>query len=44
MGTMLNFKDSLQFEETVYKGKKVTLNKPFRGNDGKKKFYVYVKN
>jgi hypothetical protein len=44
MGTMLNFKDSLQFEETEYKGKKVTLNKPFRGNDGKKKFYVYVKN
>ena len=41
---MLNFKDALLFEESEYKGKKVTLNKPFRGNDGKKKFYVYVKN
>ena len=30
--------------ESEYKGRKVTLNKPFRGNDGKKKFYVYVKN
>jgi|TARA_B110000908_G_scaffold170586_1_gene230612 hypothetical protein len=44
MGTMLQFKDSLLFEETEYKGKKVTLNKPFRANDGKKKFYVYVNN
>lgn len=44
MGIMLNFNDSLLFEESEYKGKKVTLNKPFRGNDGKKKFYVYVKN
>lgn len=24
--------------------KDVTLNKPFRSSDGKKKFYVYVKN
>lgn len=33
-------------EETAaeYKGKKVTLNKPKRSSDGKKKFYVYVKN
>ena len=44
MGIMLNFSDSLLFEESEYKGKKVTLNKPFRGNDGKKKFYVYVNN
>lgn len=27
-----------------YNGKKVELNKPYRANDGKKKFYVYVKN
>ena len=44
MGIMLNFSDSLLFEESEYKGKKVTLNKPFRANDGKKKFYVYVNN
>lgn len=31
-------------EEGEYEGRKVTLNKPFRGNDGKKKFYVYVRN
>jgi hypothetical protein len=30
--------------EAEYKGEKVTLNNPFRGDDGKKKFYVYVKN
>ena len=30
--------------EAEYQGKTVTLNKPFRSNDGKKKFYVYVKN
>ena len=27
-----------------YQGKKVTLNNPTRSSDGKKKFYVYVKN
>ena len=31
-------------EASEYKGRKVTLNKPFRSSDGKKKFYVYVKN
>ena len=30
--------------EAEYKGRKVTLNDPIRSNDGKKKFYVYVKN
>ena len=31
-------------EDTEYQGKSVTLNAPFRSNDGKHKFYVYVKN
>ncbi len=31
-------------EEAEYKGRKVKLNDPMRSNDGKKKFYVYVKN
>jgi len=31
-------------EEAEYKGRKVKLNDPFRSNDEKKKFYVYVKN
>ena len=30
--------------EAEYKGRKVKLNDPMRSNDGKKKFYVYVKN
>lgn len=30
--------------EAEYQGKKVQLNNPTRSNDGKKKFYVYVKN
>ena len=30
--------------ESEYKGRKVKLNDPSRSNDGKKKFYVYVKN
>ena len=30
--------------EAEYEGRKVNLNDPFRGDDGKKKFYVYVKN
>ena len=29
--------------EAEYQGKTVTLNKPMRSNDGKKKFYVYVR-
>jgi len=33
-----------ELTEAEYKGRKVTLNDPFRSNDGKKKFYVYVKN
>ena len=33
-----------ELSEAEYKGRKVTLNDPFRSNDGKKKFYVYVKN
>tara|TARA_R100001510_G_C7654128_1_gene212729 strand:+ start:690 stop:1022 length:333 start_codon:yes stop_codon:yes gene_type:complete len=33
-----------ELTEAEYKGKTVTLNKPFRSSDGKKKFYVYVKN
>ena len=39
---MKSFKEHIN--ESEYQGKKVTLNKPFRSNDGKKKFYVYVKN
>ena len=39
---MQTFKDFVN--ESEYQGKKVTLNKPFRSSDGKKKFYVYVKN
>lgn len=31
-------------EAAEYQGKKVTLNNPTRSSDGKKKFYVYVKN
>jgi len=31
-------------EESEYQGKKVKLNDPTRSSDGKKKFYVYVKN
>jgi|TARA_B110000438_G_scaffold299010_1_gene348340 hypothetical protein len=30
--------------EALYQGKDVTLNDPKRATDGKKKFYVYVKN
>ena len=31
-------------EAAEYDGKQVTLNSPFRSNDDKHKFYVYVKN
>ena len=31
-------------EDAEYDGRSVELNKPFRSNDGKHKFYVYVKN
>ena len=34
----------LPFYEAQYHGKEVKLNSPFRINDGKKKFAVYVKN
>ena len=30
--------------EALYQGKEVKLNDPKRATDGKKKFYVYVKN
>lgn len=36
--------DDLLLEKAEYKGKKVTLNKPFRTPSGPKKFSVYVKN
>ncbi|NDB27953.1 hypothetical protein EB151_00175 [archaeon] len=36
--------EKLELVEAEYQGKSVTLNKPQRANDGKKKFYVYVKN
>jgi len=36
--------EELELEEATYQGKKVTLNNPTRSSDGKKKFYVYVKN
>jgi len=33
-----------ELTEAEYQGKKVELNNPTRASDGKKKFYVYVKN
>jgi len=33
-----------ELHEAEYQGKKVELNNPTRSSDGKKKFYVYVKN
>ena len=36
--------DGEVFEAAEYKGRKVTLNKPFRTQGGPKKFAVYVKN
>ena len=36
--------EDLEITESEYKGRKVQLNNPTRSNDGKKKFYVYVKN
>lgn len=36
--------EDLELEEATYQGKKVTLNNPSRSSDGKKKFYVYVRN
>ena len=38
-----NLKEA-ELEEAEYKGRKVELNNPSRSSDGKKKFYVYVKN
>ena len=39
-----NLYEDLEITEAEYQGKKVTLNDPKRSSDGKKKFYVYVKN
>ena len=36
--------EDLVQEAAEYQGKKVKLNDPVRSSDGKKKFYVYVKN
>ncbi len=36
--------EDLEITEAEYQGRKVKLNDPMRSNDGKKKFYVYVKN
>lgn len=36
--------EELYEAKAEYKGRKVTLNKPFRNGDGKSKFSVYVKN
>ena len=41
---MKSFKNFIEIEEAEYKGRKVELNNPTRSSDGKKKFYVYVKN
>ena len=35
--------EDLTVEAAEYKGRKVKLNDPSRSSDGKKKFYVYVK-
>lgn len=49
-GSITNLRFSLKescsclVEEAEYKGRKVTLGKPFRTPDGPKKFSVYVKN
>tara|TARA_Y100000385_G_C12552740_1_gene408622 strand:- start:166 stop:519 length:354 start_codon:yes stop_codon:yes gene_type:complete len=39
-----NLYEDLEITESEYQGRKVKLNDPSRSNDGKKKFYVYVKN
>jgi len=36
--------ENLEITEAEYQGKTVKLNDPVRSSDGKKKFYVYVKN
>ena len=36
--------EDLEITEAEYQGRKVKLNDPMRSNDGKRKFYVYVKN
>ena len=36
--------EDLEITEAEYQGRKVKLNDPMRSSDGKKKFYVYVKN
>jgi hypothetical protein len=42
MKTFLEYTDIE--EQAEYQGRKVQLNNPVRASDGKKKFYVYVKN
>ena len=42
MKTFLEYTDIE--EQAEYQGRKVELNNPVRASDGKKKFYVYVKN
>ena len=51
METFVEFKDRCCdecydhiIEASEYKGREVKLNDPMRSSDGKKKFYVYVKN
>lgn len=42
---MKSFRQYTEIEEQAeYQGRKVELNNPVRASDGKKKFYVYVKN
>jgi GrpB-like predicted nucleotidyltransferase (UPF0157 family) len=44
---IIAFKDFLSetdFKTAEYDGRKVSLDKPFRSDDDKHKFYVYVKN
>ena len=44
ISTVRNYMKTESMDESVYNGKKVQLNKPFRTSDGKGKFAVYTKN
>jgi len=44
ISTVRNYMKTESMDESVYDGKKVQLNKPFRTSDGKGKFAVYTKN
>lgn len=44
MKKLLSFKEFLNESKGEYRGRKVTLNDPFRTPDGPKKFSVYVRN